>query len=52
MVGGTPSGIPAAHAAGVPVIAVATGIFSLEKLKSRGPDLCVGCCTELLELSH
>jgi len=51
VVGDTPSDIQAAHAAGVPVIAVATGIFSLEELKSHGPDLCVACCTELLELS-
>ena len=51
VVGDTPSDIQAAHAAGVPVIAVATGIFSLEELKSHGPDLCVSCCTELLELS-
>ena len=52
VVGDTPSDIQAAHAAGVPVIAVATGIFSLEELKSHGPDLCVGCCTELLESNH
>ncbi|HXP47316.1 MAG TPA: HAD family hydrolase [Terriglobales bacterium] len=52
VVGDTPSDIQAAHAAGVPVIAVATGIFSLEELKSHGPDLCVSCCTELLELSR
>jgi phosphoglycolate phosphatase len=48
VVGDTPSDIQAAHAAGVPVIAVATGIFGLEELKSHGPDLCVSCCTELL----
>jgi len=52
VVGDTPSDIQAAHAAGVPVIAVATGIFSLEQLKAHGPNLCVGCCTELLELSR
>ncbi|MGO9211198.1 MAG: HAD family hydrolase [Terriglobales bacterium] len=52
VVGDTPSDIQAAHAAGVPVIAVATGIFRREELKSHGPDLCVGCCTELLELSR
>ncbi|MGA9206354.1 MAG: HAD family hydrolase [Terriglobales bacterium] len=52
VVGDTPSDIQAAHAAGVPVIAVATGIFSREELKSHGPDLCVGCCTELLQLSR
>lgn len=48
VVGDTPADIQAAHAAGVPVIAVATGIFSLQELKSHEPDLCVSCCTELL----
>jgi len=48
VVGDTPSDIQAARAAGVPIIAVATGIFSLEELQSHGPDLCVRCCTELL----
>jgi len=52
VVGDTPSDIQAARAAGVPVIAVATGIFSLEDLKSHRPDLCVSCCTELVELSR
>jgi phosphoglycolate phosphatase len=52
VVGDTPSDIQAARAAGVPVIAVATGIFSLPELQSQQPDLCVSCCTELLELSH
>ena len=52
VVGDTPSDIQAARAAGVPVIAVATGIFSLQELRSHQPDLCVSCCTELLESSH
>ena len=52
VVGDTPADIQAARAASVPVIAVATGIFGLAELKSHGPDLCVGCCTELLELSY
>jgi phosphoglycolate phosphatase-like HAD superfamily hydrolase len=51
VVGDTPADIQAARAAGVPAIAVATGIFSLEELKSHGPDLCVSCCTELLGLA-
>jgi phosphoglycolate phosphatase len=51
VVGDTPADIQAARAAGVPVIAVATGIFSLEDLQSHRPDLCVGCCTELLAAS-
>jgi phosphoglycolate phosphatase-like HAD superfamily hydrolase len=49
VVGDTPSDIQAARAAGVPVIAVATGIFSLPELQSQQPDLCVSCFTELLE---
>ena len=51
VVGDTPADIQAARAAGVPVIAVATGIFSLQELKSHGPDLCVRSCAELLESS-
>ena len=50
VVGDTPADIEAARDAGVPVNAVATGIFSLQELKSYQPDLCVSCCTELLEL--
>ena len=50
VVGDTPADIRAAHAAGVPVIAVATGIFSMQELQSHGPELCVSSCTELLEL--
>lgn len=52
VVGDTPADIQAARAAGVPVIAVATGIFSLQELQSYWPDLCVSCCTELLELNQ
>jgi phosphoglycolate phosphatase-like HAD superfamily hydrolase len=52
VVGDTPADIQAARAAGVPVIAVATGIFDLEELRSHRPDLCVSCCTELLELNQ
>jgi phosphoglycolate phosphatase len=50
VVGDTPSDIQAARAAAVPVIAVATGIFSLQELQSHQPDLCISCCTELLGL--
>lgn len=48
VVGDTPSDVSAAREAGIPVIAVATGIFSLEHLKECQPDLCIACCTELL----
>ncbi len=48
VVGDTPADIQAAHAAGAPVIAIATGIFSLEDLRPHAPELCVPCCTDLL----
>lgn len=48
IVGDTPSDIAAARAVGAPIVAVATGIFPREQLSALGPDLCVGCCTELL----
>jgi phosphoglycolate phosphatase len=48
IVGDTPSDIAAARAAGAPIVAVATGIFPREQLCGLAPDLCVGCCTELL----
>ncbi len=48
IVGDTPSDIQAAQAAGLPVIAVATGIYPTETLAALAPDVCVSCCTELL----
>jgi phosphoglycolate phosphatase-like HAD superfamily hydrolase len=48
IVGDTPADIRAARAADTPVIAVATGIYSVEQLAAEGPDVCVSCCTELL----
>jgi len=48
IIGDTPSDIRAARQAGVPIIAVATGIFSRQQLAELAPDLCVCCCTELL----
>lgn len=49
IVGDTPADISAAKSVGMPVIAVATGIFSQQELLSHEPDICVGSCTELLE---
>jgi phosphoglycolate phosphatase-like HAD superfamily hydrolase len=46
--GDTPSDIEAARRADVPIVAVATGIFTREQLAEFEPDLCLGCCTELL----
>ena len=47
-VGDTPADIHAAAAIGLPVIAVATGIYSREQLVEHGPPLCVGTVAELL----
>lgn len=46
-VGDTPADIEAAHANGLDVIAVATGIYSREQLLQHGPNLCVGSFVEL-----
>ncbi len=39
VVGDTPADVAAAHATGLPVIAVATGIYSQAQLAASGPDL-------------
>jgi phosphoglycolate phosphatase len=49
-VGDTPSDIEAARATGTPIIALATGIYSFSELISSGPDACLACATDLLEL--
>ena len=46
-VGDTPADIQAAHAAGAPIIAVATGIYSFNDLLASFPDACVPCCSDL-----
>lgn len=48
VVGDTPSDIDAARAVGVPVIALATGIYSFAQLQAHGPDACFACGTDLL----
>lgn len=48
-VGDTPSDIEAAREVGSPILAVATGIFSVAELQAHKPDACVGCCSELVE---
>jgi phosphoglycolate phosphatase len=50
VVGDTPADIQAARAAGVPVIAVATGIYKFAELRSEAPDACFTCATDLLQL--
>jgi phosphoglycolate phosphatase len=46
-VGDTPSDIQAARVIGAPIIAVATGIYSVEQLQEHSPDACISCCDEL-----
>ena len=48
VVGDTPSDIDAARTVGVPVIALATGIYSFAELRELDPDACVACGTDLL----
>lgn len=45
--GDTPADVAAAKACGFPVIAVATGIFSLEELAKGGPEMCIPGCESL-----
>lgn len=47
VLGDTPSDVEAAHAVGVPVIAVATGMYSQQELLECRPDLCLGSLEEL-----
>ena len=46
-VGDTPADVAAAGACGFPVIAVATGIFSLAELGKAGPQMCIPDCETL-----
>jgi phosphoglycolate phosphatase len=48
VVGDTPEDIRAARAVGAPVLALATGTYSLAKLAAHAPDACFACCTDLL----
>jgi phosphoglycolate phosphatase-like HAD superfamily hydrolase len=48
VVGDTPNDIRAAAHLELPVIAVATGIYSLQELQRHSPTLCLGSCSELL----
>ena len=47
-VGDTPSDVRAAVHLGLPVIAVATGIYSREELAEHQPSLCLGSLSELV----
>jgi phosphoglycolate phosphatase-like HAD superfamily hydrolase len=48
VVGDTPADVRSAQEVGIPVIALATGIFGYEELLSLGPDACFPCGTDLL----
>ena len=47
-VGDTPADIAAAKACGFPIIAVATGIYSVVELSCGAPELCIPACKILL----
>ena len=46
--GDTPADVQAAHAIGLEVVAVATGIYSREQLEAERPELCLASLLELL----
>jgi len=46
--GDTPADISAARAVGVPIIAVATGIFPLQELERHAPNAAFTCCSEFV----
>lgn len=47
VIGDTPADIRASHDNGLPAIAVATGIYSLEQLEAEAPELCLNSFEEL-----
>jgi phosphoglycolate phosphatase-like HAD superfamily hydrolase len=49
VLGDTPADVHAAKAVGVPVIAVATGVYSFDDLLALEPDACFGCVTHMLD---
>jgi phosphoglycolate phosphatase-like HAD superfamily hydrolase len=49
VVGDTPSDVHAAKEVGLPILAVATGIYPTSELQALNPDLCLSCCSELFE---
>lgn len=51
VIGDTPSDIEAARKVGVPVITIATGIYSFAQLQAHNPDACFACGTDLLGLA-
>jgi phosphoglycolate phosphatase-like HAD superfamily hydrolase len=51
-VGDTPADIIAARKCGLDVIAVSTGIYSLEELQGKSPDFLVDTFAALMDISH
>ncbi len=51
VVGDTPSDIEAAQQLGLPIIAVATGIFGVDELRKLCPSVCLASCADLLTLA-
>jgi phosphoglycolate phosphatase-like HAD superfamily hydrolase len=47
VIGDTPADIQAAHHNNVPIVAVATGIYSEPQLAAHAPEILLSCCTEL-----
>lgn len=47
-VGDTPADIQAAKTVGIPIIALATGIYPFPELLGCGPDACLACASDLL----
>jgi phosphoglycolate phosphatase len=52
VIGDTPADIVAAHENRLPVIAVATGIYSFERLYEQRPDLCIRSLAQLLPATN
>jgi phosphoglycolate phosphatase-like HAD superfamily hydrolase len=48
VIGDTPADIRAAHANSIGVIAVATGIYSVDELVAHQPEMCISCCEDLI----
>ena len=52
VVGDTPADIASAQANHLPIIAVATGIYEPRELLAYSPEMCVPCCTDLLDIAN
>jgi phosphoglycolate phosphatase-like HAD superfamily hydrolase len=50
VLGDTPADVAAAHANGLPIIALATGVYSRLQLLETNPDLCLDSLEQLFDL--